>query len=68
MKELNEMELKQVHGGLSGGDAISVGGIAVGVSLAVLLFSGVGAPLAIAAGILGVVGDGYIAYGISKSN
>lgn len=67
MKELNDSELQQFNGGLDSGDAISVGGIAVGVALGVLLFSGVGTPLAIAAGVLGLAGDAYIGYGLATS-
>ena len=65
---LTETEMESTTAGLNSSDAIGVGALAVGISLGLLCAPlGAGLLICYAAGALGVVGDGYIAYGLAAS-
>jgi len=69
MAVLSENELgATLGGGFNSSDAIQVGGIAVGVALAVLLTPvGAGLLLCCLAGASGLAGDAMIYHGLSQS-
>ena len=65
---LSDGELEATLGGINSGDAISAGGIAVGVALCILFAPvGAGVLMCCAAGALGLAGDTYIGYGLANS-
>ena len=65
---LSDMELEATLGGVNSSDAITVGGIAIGVALCVLLTPvGGGLVLCLASGALGLAGDAFVGYGLANS-
>jgi hypothetical protein len=65
---LSDQELEATLGGINSSDAVTVGGIAVGVALCVLLTPvGAGILLCCASGAVGLVGDIYVGYGLANS-
>jgi hypothetical protein len=65
---LSDRELGATLGGINSSDAVSVGGIAIGVALCILLTPvGAGVLMCCAAGALGVAGDVYVGYGLAQS-
>ena len=65
---LSEKELEATLGGVNSSDAVQIGGIAVGVALCILLTPvGAGILMCCMAGAIGLVGDGYVAYGLANS-
>lgn len=65
---LSDSELSATSGGINSSDAITAGGIAIGVALCVLLTPfGAGLVLCIASGAVGVAGDAFVGYGLANS-
>jgi hypothetical protein len=65
---LSDRELETTLGGINASDAITVGGIALGVAFCVLLTPvGAGVLLCCASGVVGLAGDAFVAYGVSHS-
>ena len=69
MAVLSDKELEAtLGGGINSSDAISVGCIAIGVALCILLTPvGAGILICIAAGSVGLAGDAYVGYGLAHS-
>ena len=68
MTVLSEKELEATLGGLNSSDAVTVGGIAIGVAFCILLAPvGAGILMCCAAGAVGLAGAAFVGYGLSVS-
>lgn len=66
---LSARELESTPGGMDGATALAIGGGAVAISLGVLCAPVAGVALVCwLAGAVGVIGDGYVMYGVASSS
>jgi len=67
--ELSETDLETTLGGMDSSTALAIGGGAVAISLGVLCAPVAGIALVCwLAGAVGVIGDGYVMYGVANAS